>query len=172
MNTSATREKIQNGLNKIPNKIKDFFYSDVYILAVALISYIAWVSGVMALGFILIVLIASFALVVVDDAQPMFPLLFFVPFCISDTKNIAQYYPLLPFLVLFDYSLLLPSSMYGISGIWQNYRKGNFSLAETAVNIILHFFFCADVFSAIYCYVRGRKVSQPNASLIEGGGAA
>ena len=68
--------------------------------------------------------------------------------------------PLLPFLVLFDYSLLLPSSMYGISGIWQNYRKGKFSLAETAVNIILLFFFCADVISAIYCYVRGRKVSQ------------
>ena len=68
--------------------------------------------------------------------------------------------PLLPFLMLFDYSLLLPSTMYGISGIWQNYRKGKFSLVETAVNIILHFFFCADVFSSIYCYVRGRKVSQ------------
>lgn len=48
--------------------------------------------------------------------------------------------PLLPFLMLFDYSLLLPSTMYGISGIWQNYRKGKFSLVETAVNIILHFF--------------------------------
>lgn len=80
--------------------------------------------------------------------------------------------PLLPFLMLFDYSLLLPSSMYGISGIWQNYQKGKFSAVETAVNIILHFFFCADVFSSIYCYLRGRKVSQSNASLIEGGGAA
>ena len=79
---------------------------------------------------------------------------------------------LISYFVLFDYSLLLPFSMYGISGIWENYQKGKFSAVETAVNIILHVFFCIDVFSSIYCYLRGRKVSQSNASLIEGGGAA
>lgn len=75
---------------------------------------------------------------------------------------------LLFFFVPFDYSLLLPFSMYGISGIWQHYRNGTFSAVETAVNIILHVFFCIDVLSPIYCYIRARKVLQSNASPIEG----
>ena len=146
LNTSATREKIQNGLNKIPNKIKDFFYSDVYILAVALISYIAWVSGVMALGFILIVLIASFALVVVDDAQPMFPLLFFVPFCISDTKNIAQYYSLLPFLAILIAALIFHFIFYRP----KKFTAGEGFYSQIAVSVALILGGCTSVLANRY----------------------
>lgn len=146
MNTSKTREKIQNGLNKIPNKIKDFFYSDVYILAVALISYIAWVSGVMALGFILIVLIASFALVVVDDAQPMFPLLFFVPFCISDTTDISQYYPLLPFLAILIAALVFHIVFYRP----KKFKTGEAFYSQIAVSVALILGGCTSVSAQRY----------------------
>lgn len=68
--------------------------------------------------------------------------------------------PMIPFLALFDYTLLLPSTMYGISGIWACYKKGGFSKTAMIVNIILQFLFCLDVFSAVYCYVRARKNGQ------------
>lgn len=81
-------------------------------------------------------------------------------FLLTQSPDMMIVVMLLFFFVPFDYSLLLPFSMYGISGIWENYQKGKFSAVETAINIILHVFFCIDVFSPIYCYVRGRKVSQ------------
>lgn len=65
--------------------------------------------------------------------------------------------PLIPFLFLFDYTLLLSSTSYGISGIL-NGRKGKLLTPKAAlVNIILQFLFCFDVFSAVYCYVKARK---------------
>ena len=81
-------------------------------------------------------------------------------FLLTQSPDMMIVVMLISYFVLFDYSLLLPFSMYGISGIWENYQKGKFSAVETAVNIILHFFLCADVIRAIYCYIRGRKVSQ------------
>ena len=81
-------------------------------------------------------------------------------FLLTQSPDMMIVVMLISYFVLFDYSLLLPFSMYGISGIWENYQKGKFSAVETAINIILHAFFCIDVFSPIYCYVRGRKVSQ------------
>lgn len=68
--------------------------------------------------------------------------------------------PLIPLLFLFDYSLLLPSTMYGISGIWQCYRKKQFSAVETVINFVLQFLFCFDVCSSIYCYIRARRTKN------------
>lgn len=65
--------------------------------------------------------------------------------------------PMIPFLVLFDYTLLLPSTMYGISGIWTCYKKGEFSKIAMFINVVMQFVFCLDVFSSIYCYVKARK---------------
>ncbi len=64
--------------------------------------------------------------------------------------------PLVWFLILFDYSLLLPSSMYGVSGIVACCRDGNLSKDRAAANIIMQFIFCLDVVSAAYCYVKVR----------------
>lgn len=65
--------------------------------------------------------------------------------------------PLIPLLVLFDLFLLLSTSMYGINGIIQCGKEGCLSKKEAIINIVLHFIFCADVFSSIYCYIRSRK---------------
>ena len=65
--------------------------------------------------------------------------------------------PLIPLLVLFDLFLLLSTSMYGINGIIQCGKERCLSKKEVLINIVLHFIFCADVFSSIYCYIRSRK---------------
>ena len=65
--------------------------------------------------------------------------------------------PLIPLLVLFDLFLLLSTSMYGINGIIQCGKERCLSKKEVIINIVLHFIFCADVFSSIYCYTRSRK---------------
>ena len=129
------------GLNKIPDKIKDFFYSDVYILTVALISFVSWVSGIVALGWILIILIASFALIVIDDAQPLFPLLFFVPFCISDTTDISQYYPLLPFLAILVAALVFHIVFYRP----KKFIRGEAFYSQIAVSVALILGGCTSV---------------------------
>lgn len=62
--------------------------------------------------------------------------------------------PLLPFLLLFDYFLLLSTTMYGISGLRSCYKSGNISLTTLIVHTIAQFLFCVDVFSAVYCYIK------------------
>lgn len=68
--------------------------------------------------------------------------------------------PLMPVLILFDYSLLLPSTMYGVSGIVCCCKNGKLTMKEAIVHIVLQFMFCFDVFSAVYCYIRMRKSSS------------
>ena len=63
----------------------------------------------------------------------------------------------LPLLFLFDVSLLLPSSMYGLSGILRARREGCLSVRAAAVCAVLMFLFCLDVFSAVFCYLRVRR---------------
>lgn len=65
--------------------------------------------------------------------------------------------PVLPFLFLFDYFLLLSTSMYGVSGLLKCKKEGCLSAKAVAVSIVLQFLFCADVLSAIYCYAKSRK---------------
>lgn len=65
--------------------------------------------------------------------------------------------PLIPLLFGFDCLLLLSTSMYGISGLVKCRKEGRISTKAMTVNIILQFIFCADVLSAIYCYVKSRK---------------
>lgn len=64
---------------------------------------------------------------------------------------------LVPFLVIFDYLLLLPSSMYGISGLRDLSKAGKSSKAEIVINGICQFLFVFDVVSAVYLYIRFRK---------------
>ena len=65
--------------------------------------------------------------------------------------------PLIPLLVLFDLFLLLATSMYGINGIIQCGKERCLSPKVVGINIVLHFIFCADVISSVYCYIRSRK---------------
>jgi hypothetical protein len=61
-------------------------------------------------------------------------------------------------IMVFDYLLLLPSTMYGVSGLKRAYQEGKIRKEIAVLNQVLHFFFCADVISAVlmYCLVRAK----------------
>lgn len=65
--------------------------------------------------------------------------------------------PLLPFLLIFDYRLLPAGSAYGVRGLLSCRKEGRLSDRTAAANIVLQFLFCADVFSAVYCYIKAAK---------------
>lgn len=62
--------------------------------------------------------------------------------------------PLIPAFILFDYLLLLSSTMYGVSGLVYCFDKGKLTRKFLIINVILQFIFCWDVFSAVYYYVK------------------
>lgn len=66
------------------------------------------------------------------------------------------------FLVIFDYILLIPSSMYGVSGLLQARREGKITTAAAVGNIVLHFLFCTDVISAVVMYCAVKKKAKMN----------
>lgn len=68
--------------------------------------------------------------------------------------------PLMPFMFLFDALLLLSTSLYGIHGLRLGRREGIFSRKAFVLNVILHFLFCWDVGSAVFCYVKARKSAK------------
>lgn len=83
---------------------------------------------------------------------PVFLLIFIVALGLF-----AVIIPLLPFLALFDYLLLLSTSAYGVSGLWKCRQEGRLSAKAAALHMILQFLFCTDVISAVYCYVKSRE---------------
>lgn len=66
---------------------------------------------------------------------------------------------LLPFLFIFDFLLLLSSSMYGISGLRLAGKEGTWPKTVIVINGICQFVFVADLASAVYLYLRSRKDS-------------
>ena len=83
---------------------------------------------------------------------PIYLLIFFVVLLLP-----ILILPMLPFLFLLDYLLLLSSSMYGISGILVCYKEKKFSRKEAVLNVLLQVLFCTDVLSAVYCYIRASR---------------
>ena len=65
--------------------------------------------------------------------------------------------PLLLPLILIDYSVLLPSTMFGLSGLLQARREGRIDTTALLIFGIMQFFFCLDVVSAICMYADARK---------------
>ena len=64
---------------------------------------------------------------------------------------------LIPFLVIFDYLLLLPSTMYGVSGLRSLSKTGKASKAGIMINGICQFLLVFDVISAAYLYIKFRN---------------
>lgn len=60
-------------------------------------------------------------------------------------------------IAVFDYIILIPSSMYGVIGLIQAKREGKISKTSMIINIIFHFCFCLDVISAVVMYIKLRK---------------
>jgi hypothetical protein len=67
--------------------------------------------------------------------------------------------PLMLLLVIFDYLILLPSTMYGVGGLIQARREGKIMKKTAIINSILHFFFFTDVISAIIIFYK-QKVNK------------
>ena len=61
--------------------------------------------------------------------------------------------PLLPLLVVFDYLLLLSTTMYGISGILVSRQTGQLSSGMAVWLAIGMFIFCIDIISTLCCYI-------------------
>ena len=78
--------------------------------------------------------------------------MFFLPFGIM----------IIPILMLYDYVMLLPSTMYGISGLLLGRRQKNISRKKLVINLFCQFIFCLDTVSAIYLFVSAWKEEQKN----------
>lgn len=64
---------------------------------------------------------------------------------------------LIPFLFVFDYSLLLSSSMYGISGLSYVSKRDLFSKKQVIICGICQLIFVLDVLSSIYLFCKFRR---------------
>lgn len=85
---------------------------------------------------------------------------FFALICLVCVMLFPLTIPLIIPAMIIDYIVLLGSAMYGVNGLRLCRKFGNFSATAIIVNIVLQFFFCANVISAIYCYVKVRKASK------------
>ncbi len=88
---------------------------------------------------------------------PIFILIFMMALLVF-----AVIIPLIPFLFLFDYFLVLSTSMYGMNGLIKCYKENRLSKKAVILNLVLQFIFCADVFSIIYCYFKTREAAGLN----------
>lgn len=86
---------------------------------------------------------------------PVFAIIFFVCMLLN-----VLILPLIPVFVLFDFLLLLSSTMYGVNGLIRCLKEGKLSKKAFVINVIAHFVFCLDVISAVYCYVKLRDKKE------------
>ncbi|MBW9159165.1 hypothetical protein [Clostridium tagluense] len=65
-------------------------------------------------------------------------------------------------MVVFSYILLFSTSMYGVSGLLKASSEKKITRKTAVVNIILHFFFCFDIISAVtmFCLVKAKEKNQ------------
>lgn len=100
MSTSSLKLKIDNVISKIPDKLKGFFYSDLYLILMAVVMVASWALSFFGifhiLGIIYVILMVSLILIVLDDITPIIPLLFCVAFSIGDSSDLSMYIPFLP----------------------------------------------------------------------------
>lgn len=88
------------------------------------------------------------------------PLYAFIFLCGIGLAIVPGLFVLIPILTVFDYLLLLATSMYGISGMVFAHRRGEISTVCMGVNIALHLIFCLDVFSSVYIFFKVRRAEK------------
>ena len=68
----------------------------------------------------------------------------------------------IPFLIVFDYMLLLLTTIYGVGGIVQARREGKLSKTAAVVLGLFHFFFCTDVVCSVvaFCMAKSKKARK------------
>lgn len=87
---------------------------------------------------------------------PMYILVFFIGLIFAALPGAIIF---APFLIAFDYMLLILTSIYGIGGLVQARREKKITTTAFVVLGILHFVFCTDVICAIisFCKVKSKR---------------
>jgi len=100
---------------------------------------------------------------------PFYILIFVFGMVLVAVMVVPVFVMLTPFLILMlaigDFFLMITSSMYGISAALRLGKAGEISKTASVVHFILHFFFVADVISAIVLYRTAKKKKQENIAL-------
>lgn len=88
---------------------------------------------------------------------PMFVVIF-----LGMLLTVMVSFMMIPFVALFEYVIVLASSMYGVSGLGKAGREGTATGTYRIVMLVFHFFFCLDVVAAVwsYAHVRGQMKRQ------------
>ncbi len=76
---------------RAPEWLKKFFYSDAYLAIMGILMFAAWYTKMPIVVFLPGSLLVMTALIVLDDFQPMLPVILYVP-CIFQTKDPAPYW--------------------------------------------------------------------------------
>lgn len=69
--------------------------------------------------------------------------------------------PLVPFLFVMAYTLVLTSSAYAFSALRLAVRRGELDSLQAAGHIFWHCMFCSDVVDAVYCWRRFGRSARP-----------
>ena len=92
---------------------------------------------------------------------PFYILVFLLGMLLAAVMVVPIFVMLTPFLILMlaigDFFLMITSSMYGISAALRLGKTGEISKTASVIYFILHFFFVADVISAILLYRSAKK---------------
>ena len=125
--------------NNFIEKLDKFLYSDYYWLTIAAIIFIFWNIGYYArlvevAGLILIVLLASFVLVVKDDATPTIPIIFMVTAIFPVEVNPASYG-----LAILGVAPLPFALVYHLIHYRRKFKINKFFYSQLAVSIALIF---------------------------------
>ena len=100
---------------------------------------------------------------------PFYILVFVLGMLLAAVMVVPIFVMLTPFLILLlaigDFFLMITSSMYGISAALRLGKTGEISKTASVVYFILHFFFVADVISAILLYRSAKKKKKTDTSL-------
>lgn len=120
-------------------KLDKFLYSDYYLLTIAAIIFIFWNIGYYArlvevAGLILIVLLASFVLLVKDDATPIIPIIFMVTALFPVEVNPASYG-----LAILGVAPLPFALVYHLIHYRRKFKINKFFYSQLAVSIALIF---------------------------------
>ena len=161
------KEKINNLIFSAREKTEEYVYSYFLPLFIALIALLFWFADLQLIGFSILVLLASFVLIVYDDFLPVIPFMFMIPMCFKDSVSAFASGSLtilifLPFVLAiifhfvkypvkfkvdkFFYMLLAVLALYVIAGVFtwnfSNYFKAVDLVAmATIMPIAIHFFF-------------------------------
>ena len=83
-------ERARANLAKAPDKLKNFFYSDSYLVIFCRTVFLSWYLDIPAIALTTLAILGGIAVLILDDLTPTLPL-FFISSAIFATANIERY---------------------------------------------------------------------------------